>query len=263
MKFLFGSSAQFHGASSADPVQPAPWPLSMAERARTALASASSVRLGVAGGGVEVVRHVVAVDGSVVLVVGEDSPLVDRIADGRQAALPVQLRAVDVSPIALPERVRGTVGMAGRLRLLDETVPDEVMTHLQGPSGAWAHRPVLRLMPRRVVAQLLLPGAAHAPSEIDLEAWSTARTDPLVGFAEEWVQHVDAAHRDVLAALVGATPDRVRPVSIDRHGIVLRVAAPARHVRIDFERPAACGCDVREAVEALLRAAGVAPDSWC
>lgn len=263
MKFLFGSSSEPHGAAAAVPAQVSPWPSSVADRARTALASASSVRLGVAGGGVEVVRHVVAVDGSVVLVVGEDSALVDRIADGRQAALPVQLRAVDVAPVALPERVRGTVAIAGRLRLLDEIVPDEVLAHLRGPGGAWAHRPVLRLMPRRVVAHLPQPGGTQSPSEIDLEAWSQARTDPLVGFAEEWVQHVDAAHRDVLAALVGTTADRVRPVGIDRHGIVLRVDAPARHVRIDFERPASCGCDVGEAVDALLREAGLSPDSWC
>lgn len=211
----------------------------------------------------EVVRHVVAVDGSVVLVVGEDSALVDRIAHGRQAALPVQLRAVDVAPVALPERVRGTVAIAGRLRLLDEVVPEEVLAHLRGPGGVWGQRPVLRLMPRRVVAHLPQPGVKQTTSEIDLEAWSTARTDPLVGFAEEWVQHVDTAHRDVLAALIGSTADRVRPVSIDRHGIVLRVDAPARHVRIDFDRPASCGCDVSEAVDDLLRTAGVSPESWC
>lgn len=200
-------------------------------------------------------RHVVAVDGSIVMAVGEHSPLVERLTSGAQAAVPVHLRATDVAPVALPERVRASVHVAGRLMLLGHALPDEVRAHLAGPGGVWATRPLLHLVPRRVVAQFPAPGTEGEPCEIDQQSWSAAVTDPLVGVADEWVAHLDAGHRDLLAELAGCSGEEqgVRAVSIDQRGIVLRTPQPPRHLRVSFGEPVACGCDLAEAVDRLAR----------
>lgn len=270
MKFRFGQSQPSgeseRGKSERRPAQtplldssrPAP-----AERARTTLAGASSVRLGVAAGGAEVVRHVIASDGSLLLVVGEYSPVVSTLTHGvgghLPAHVPTQVRAVDVSPLTLPERVRGVATVTGRLSLLAESVPEEVVAHLLGPDAVWADRPIVRLVPRRVVLHDPQLERDPGPVEIDLDAYREARTDPLVGAEEGWLEHLDHEHRDVLGALAGVPTAHVRPVSVGRLGILLRVAHPARHVWVPFEVPVGCACDLPEAIHALMLTASPAP----
>lgn len=235
---------------------------SVAEQARTTLAVASSVRLGVAGGGAEVVRHVVALDGSVVMVVGERSPAVSSLLNATAAHVPTQVRAVHVAPVPVPGRVRGSVAVTGRLHLHDEPLPDGVLQHLQGPGGVWADRPVVRLVPRRVVLQQRLPTATTGQDgvwEIDLPHYRDARVDPLVGVEEEWLHHLDLCHRALLAALVSGPADRVWPLRVGRGGLTLRVRRPhGRHLEdvwVPFSAPVACGCDLGDAFHALTSAA--------
>ena len=245
---------------------------SAAARARTALCSASQLRLGVADLGAEVPRHVVDTDGSLLFLAPIDSPsAVLRVAPRLPAPL-VSAVAVDVASVPQADRVRGRVRVTGTLERVDPQVPEPARAYLVGPDpeAAEAAMPLLRLRPQRVALTwwcedgLDAAGRGSAPSvDVPIEDYRAASPDPLVQVEASWLPHLTRDHHDEARALAahalgGLAPSvEVRPLVLDRHGLVLRLYLHGRahDVRVGFEEPVGCACDLRGAVSTLLRRA--------
>lgn len=232
--------------------------LGPAERARTLVASATEVRMGICDLTHEVPRHVVDVDGSLLLLAPAGSPSgVLRV--GRSAApQTVTVTLVDVTNVPQPDRIRGRLRLTGALSRATEPLPAEVRDHLDGTG------PVLRLRPERVaLAWACEPGdeAGSRWVQVPLEEYQLASADPMVGLEGRWLPHLQRDHPDLLRTLaahlspnLGDSVD-VRPLALDRFGLSLRLYAEQGHrdVRVGFTRPVACGCDVRLAFADLWR----------
>lgn len=241
--------------------------LTPAERARTVVASAASLDIGVLNLQNPVERHAVDGDGSVLFLPPAGSPE-RHFAVTRRLATP-RLTAVarDLAPVACADRVRATVLLTGHLSPFD---PAEargqlaaLVRHLTGhpDPGEWnaERQPILRLRPEVVQ---MLPGSVAVPAE----EYAASAPDPLTGYETQWLPHLARDHAEVLIALATAhdpslesialSPYAVTPYALDRFGLVLRVRLPdgsTRDLRLDFPRPARCGCDVPPAFNDLLR----------
>lgn len=173
-----------------------------------------------------------------------DAPLtlaVTREQDG----LAVVLDLTDIAPVAVRDRVRGRLTLAGRLHL----------AHL-ADDGLSVH---LRLHVAHAV--LSTPYGTTALTGADI---SLARPDPLARYEAGLLTHLADDHPDALAvltrlldpALLTGRPD-VRPLALDRYGLVLRLDHPHGHrdVRLVFPEPAADADEFGHRVHQLLTAA--------
>ncbi|MBV6699007.1 DUF2470 domain-containing protein [Kitasatospora aureofaciens] len=173
-----------------------------------------------------------------------DAPLTlaaARATDG----LAVVLDVTDVAPVAVRDRVRARLTLAGRLRLA-HLADDGVSVHLRVDV---AH------------AVLSTPYGTGAITAADL---ALAHPDPLARPEAGLLTHLADDHADALAvltrlldpALLADRPD-VRPLALDRYGLVLRLDHPHGHrdVRLVFPEPAADTEDFGHRMHDLLAAA--------
>lgn len=242
-----------------------PGALTAAERARTLLAGCSTVRVRLPGVTLEVHRHGLTPDGSLLFQAPAELTLSD-----------AEATAVDVSAVPQPDRVRGTVVLHGRLNEVTEALPVGLRAHLTGSEVVGGSR-LVRLAPDRVLLDWRCEQAEGGEVEIGLPSYRVAFPDPLLGYETEWLPHLQADHAELLEVLacheLGIEDDDVdvRAVGLDRYGVVLRVLGVAvvpgsprtrsYDVRIRFDQPITCGCDVRQAFSALLERAapGIGP----
>jgi uncharacterized protein DUF2470 len=203
--------------------------------------------------------HHVRADGSAVLLLADDEPLLDRVRSGRAA---VMLELADRAPVDLREPVRGLLWITGWLWLPErraarrmalqvaDACPDDRLLELD--HGAT----LVRLDPGSAVLADGDGSAALGP--VDLAA---ARPDPFCRMEEHWLGHLEEAHPDVMAALGRHLPralrgpgTRVRPLGVDRCGLRLRVEAPDRDhdVRLAFESEATTPDELRVQVHKLV-----------
>lgn len=223
-----------------------------AEHARTFLAAATGLFLGDPGEVVEVARHAMTTDGTLLLAA---APLRDVVGlRGHDGPAPVRVGVVDVAPLPLADRVRGRVALVGEVRVVRGQVPEDVAEHLLVDGDG----EVLRISPRRVAVSGRLVGPSRRGITVDIEDYRLAAPDPLVGIEPDWLDHLAGAHADVLEALavsVAGARHRdearvARAVALDRHGLVLRIGAV--DVRLTFRAPVTCGCDLTEAFADLV-----------
>ena len=237
--------------------------LTAAELARSILAAASGLRLGVLNQGHDVHRHAVAADGSLVfcppLGTAEPPPAL------------VTMTVTDVVGVPMADRVRGRVTLTGRLCELTEQLPPAVVAHVRGlevgekPAAVVREQPIVVFSPTRVSLQWSceseessVPQTAVTP--VDLGSYRKAAPDPMFVASDDWLGHLHAGHAATLRLLAetetGPLPDRVdvRPLLVDRAGLVLRLLEPEgrRDVRISFTEPVRCGCQLREQLNAFL-----------
>ncbi|MED7951382.1 MULTISPECIES: DUF2470 domain-containing protein [unclassified Streptomyces] len=162
-----------------------------------------------------------------------------------QDGLPVVLDLTDIAPVAVRDRVRGRLTLAGRLHL----------AHL-ADDGLSVH---LRLDVAHAV--LSTPYGTSALTGADL---ALATPDPLARYEAGMLTHLADDHPDALAVLTRLLdpellvdhPD-VRPLALDRYGLVLRLdhAHGHRDVRLVFPEPAHDADDFGHRVHQLLTAA--------
>ncbi|NHC14305.1 DUF2470 domain-containing protein [Motilibacter deserti] len=217
--------------------------LSAPERVRSVVQAAGSVTLvtGTHRAHLEGL-HAVAPDGGLLLALPEDSTIAAEAA--QEGGLPAHVELTDVAPVAVKDRVRARVLLAGWLET--EDVLDDA--------------PQWRLTPVEVTLE-----EEGRRVELDGEDYAAASPDPLCCLEAELVSHLDSAHGAELDALLHACPPaldggrRTRPLRLDRHGLTLRVErlAGSCDVRVPFPRPVR---DVEEAGAALraLTAAALA-----
>lgn len=225
--------------------------------------------------------HHVRADGSAVLLLADDEPLLDRLREdgaghdarrdgfarldsgvppvGRTA---VMLELADRAPVDLREPVRGLLWITGRLWLPErraarrmalqvaDACPDDRLLALD--HGAT----LVRLDPGSAVLADGDGSAALGP--VDLAA---ARPDPFCHMEDHWLGHLEEAHPDVMVALGRHLPralrgpgSRVRPLGVDRCGLRLRVETPDRDhdVRLAFESGATTPDELRVQVHKLV-----------
>jgi len=250
--------------------------LAPAERARTLVAGAVELRVGVLNMTHEVNRHAVGSDGSVLFIAPPDSPgAVFRVAPRLRPQI-VTVTTVDVASVPQHDRIRGSLRLTGPVRPTDEPLPAGVRTHLAGPDPRDFDTagPVLRLQPTRVSLSWHCEGAPDGSDlvEIAAEEYREAFPDPLTEYETQWLPHLQLDHSELLRTLAAHVCGEldgsvdVRPLALDRYGLVLRLYQPDSHrdVRLPFARQVLCGCEIRDAFNDLLqRAAPHAPGFSC
>ena len=217
-----------------------------AERARSITARTSSAAA-LVGTGVAIARpltqHVHA-DGSAVLVLAGDEPVVERVALEPSA----MLELADPAPVDLREPVRGLLWITGRLSAVDPARARRIAVGLaeRRPDPALLEigygAVLVRLTPHSVVLSDAEGTAALAP--LDLAA---AVPDPFCQHEHRWLRHLEQRHPEVFPALLRHLPTalrdarevRVRPLGVDRCGLRLRIEhGDVDHdVRIAWEHP--------------------------
>jgi hypothetical protein len=222
--------------------------------------------------------------GALIAIEGADpisTPLHHLLADGSFAvAVPIDcagqgaqavLELADYAPLPLREPVRSLVWIRGRLDqvplpdvpgLLDRIAaenPNEALLQVQTPeSGPVAEGDTRYLLARLQIESVVVTDATGAEA-VDVRALLAARPDPFCAFESCWIQHLDTAHRDVLARLAARLPARlrrgeIRPLGIDRYGVRLRVegADGDRDVRLPFHQPVDDVTGLGQAIRVLM-----------
>jgi len=230
-----------------------------AEHARTFLAAATGLFLGDPGEVVEVARHAMTTDGTLLLAA---APLRDVVGlRGHDGPAPVRVGVVDVAPLPLADRVRGRVALVGEARVVRGQVPEDVAEHLLVDVDG----EVLRISPRRIAVSGRLVGPTRRGVTVDIEDYRVAAPDPLAGLEPDWLDHLVAEHGDVLEALAASVTGprgrdaarAARAVALDRHGLVLRIGAV--DVRLTFRAPVTGGKELADAFADLVDR--LAPDA--
>jgi hypothetical protein len=232
-----------------------------AERARTTVRLAPYLRVRTPGACAEVDLHGTDPDGSVVLVLPDDSPVVAAVRRaGRD--VPVLADGADLCPVPVADRVRGRVRLVGWVHEPAPALRRALALVLADRDGAaalldiGAGRTVLYLD----VAEILYAAGGADPDDpaavvsVPPGEYAAARPDPLAGTEAALLGHLVRGHPAELARLAALLPAAVRPgavpVALDRHGLVLR-AAGADH-RLAFTTPVRCPRDLPARMRELL-----------
>ncbi|MGC4112275.1 MAG: hypothetical protein QM747_18030 [Nocardioides sp.] len=263
--------------------QPAP-PLlpTAAERARTVLAGTTSLRLGILNLADDVEAHLVAKDGSIWMLPAAGSPARVLGCAGQMPTWAGTATALDLASVPHPDRLRGRVTLTGRVEAVTAPKSDHVRQHLARlfHVSAEPNGPVLRMTPARVVLEWFCEALDHAgrSQTIHNTEYRQAYPDPFVECEADWLTHLHlhhaaAVHRlaQGLASapggdLIAANRDSdVRPLLVDRHGLVLRIyprrpSGSPYDLRLAFDRTVTCACQGTAALDALWRRAGLDPD---
>ncbi|WP_245667370.1 DUF2470 domain-containing protein [Actinomadura macra] len=225
-----------------------------AERARTlAYGIADGVLVAPGVPCAPVPAHTTDRDGRPLLLVRADSPIVAALAG--EPDLPATLRLSDVSPVALPDRVRGRAWLhgwltevpAGELRAaalrLSRPHPRPELLDLAAGCQDDREWTVLALEVAQVEVQDAWGGATVEPEE-----YAAAAPDPFVAVEAGILTHLDSCHRDELthllpeAAVTEDTPEpTVRPLALDRYGMWLRCSTPLSDAPGSFDLRLAFG----------------------
>lgn len=231
--------------------------LTPAERVRAILASASTLTVGIFNLTSEVPRHAVTGDGDLLLLPPADSPERVFAVARNLPAQTVHVQAIDIGPVPHHDRVRGVVNLTGTLAPFSGQLPAGVREHLIGPMGGDAQLPVLAFSPQRISLDWRCEDLPV--SEVAADDYRLAFPDALLPHEADWLTHLQRDHDDAIAALAAyAAADWpgacARPLSLDRYGIVLRLLwqEQQRDVRLSFEHPLACGCDLNQAFGVLM-----------
>lgn len=229
------------------------------------VAGAVELRVGVLTMTHGVARHAVAADGSVLFLAPPDSPGgVFRVAPRLRPQI-VTMTAVDVASVPQHDRVRGSLWLSGPMMPAEGPLPAGIREHLAGPDplASASAGPVLLLRPTRAWLSWHCESGGAGGFEargIPVDAYRDASPDPLRECEAQWLPHLHLDHADLLRTLAehvaGATSGGVdvRPLALDRFGLVLRLYAADgyRDVRLPFGRPVTCGCELREAFTDLV-----------
>jgi Protein of unknown function (DUF2470) len=257
---------------------PAP---SAAERARSLVARGGTASLlGVRSPATCPVVHHVWANGSAVLLVGDDDPVLAEIGavtppttaaaafagPRSEVSSSAMLELADPAPVALRERVRGLLWVIGSL-----TRPEPAMARRWAARVADVHPdPALLDVGHGLTVLLMRPGSivvsdgdGTAPlSPVELAA---ARPDPFCRFETSWLAHLEDEHPEVFRALArhlspSLRDARARPLGVDRCGFRLRVeTAQGDHdVRLAWGRDVTTPADLCVALTDKMSTYGTA-----
>ncbi|GAS90909.1 membrane-bound protein lytR [Mycolicibacterium brisbanense] len=206
-------------------------------------------------------------DGSFAITVPACGPVRSLLQSSGAAGVQAVLELTDYAPLPLREPVRSLVWVRGRL----QQVPAETLAPLldliatqdpnpallqvnTGPETADDSYVLLRLEIESVVV-----ADSTGAESVSLGALLQARPDPFCAMESCWLQHMEAAHRDVVERLATRLPmalrhGRVRPLGLDRYGVQLRIEnADGDHdVRLPFAKPVDDVTGLNQAIRILM-----------
>lgn len=217
--------------------------------------------------------HHVHPDGTAVLLLTDDHPLLECVRSGPRHGLPAMLELTDHAPVALREPVRGLLWISGWLsepgptyarRLACEVAEERPHPALLDLGFGSA---MLRLRPGSAVLADAEGTAPLAPERL-----AAATPDPFCRLEHQWLRHLEEAHPDLFMQLERHLPDslrgrpgfRIRPLGLDRLGLRLRIealfspgagAAVAQgdhDVRLAFQEPADTRDQLRTQIGLLI-----------
>ena len=232
-----------------------------AERARTILRLAPCLRVRTPGAWAEVDLHGTDPDGSVVLVLAEESPVVGAVRRAG-ADLPVLVDAADLCPVPVADRVHGRLRLVGSVHEPAPTLRRELALVAADREGAGALVDIGRgrtVLYVDVVEALVAEGGADpddvgAVTFLDPDEYATARPDPLAGTEAALLDHLVSGHPTELRRLAEQLPRPVRdgavPVALDRYGLVLRCGVG--DVRLPFGAPVQCPRELPGRIRELI-----------
>lgn len=239
-----------------------------AERIRSACARGGAAMLAVEG--IEPVAspvHHLLDDGSFAITVGEDGPLPAMVLSSGSAGVQTVLELTDSAPLPLREPVRSLVWIRGRLQhvaapdvpaLLDVIAAEcPNPTLLQVNSKPRQGGDAYALM-RLEIESVVVADATGAES-VALGALLQARPDPFCAMESGWLHYLESSHHDVVERLATRLPTalrqgRVRPLSLDRYGLQLRVENDSgdHDVRLPFVKPVDDVTGLSQAIRVLM-----------
>ena len=199
-------------------------------------------------------------DGSFAVAVPVDASVAGHLTDCAARGAQAVLELADYAPLPLREPVRSLVWIRGRahrvplsevpgmLDLIATEHPTPALLQVQtlgfAPIATGDARYVLSRLEIESVVMAYKKDGAEGAEAVDAAALLAARPDPFCALESCWIQHLDTAHRDVVARLAARLPARlrrgdVRPLGVDRYGVRLRVesAEGDRDVRLPFRAP--------------------------
>lgn len=228
-----------------------------ARLAKSAVASGASVEVGVAGQTRPVGRHAIGESGDVLFSLKEAAPACAHFVAAGTSGPDILVTVADVSAVPHPDRVRGTVRLAGPAQVLPLPVAEELRAHLDLSEDGL----VARLTPTSVTLDWRVEVAGDREVvHVDVEEYATARIDALAGWQDDWIGHLDAHHREELRRLAeGIVPlasgGTIRAMLADERGLVVResVGTAHRDIRLPFPEVVQCGCEAVQALTGMLR----------
>ena len=245
-----------------------------AERIRSTCARGSAAMLAVEGiePTLTPVHHLLA-DASFAVTLPFDGAARAMVAAEGNSGVQAMLEMTDYAPLPLREPVRSLVWIQGLLRdvpagevpdLLDLVAasdPNPALLQVctgrsrsaSGP-GPEARHALMRLEIESVVVADATGAESVAPREL-----LAANPDPFCVMESCWLQHMESAHREVVDRLAGRLPTslrrgRVRPLSLDRYGLALRVEDEDgdHDLRLPFARPVHDVAGLSQAIRVLM-----------
>ncbi len=206
-------------------------------------------------------------DGSFAITVPACGPVRSLLQSSGAAGVQAVLELTDYAPLPLREPVRSLVWVRGRL----QQVPAETLAPLLDLIATQDPNPALLQVntgpetadDSYVLLQLEIESVVVADStgaeSVTLGALLQARPDPFCAMESCWLQHMEAAHRDVVERLATRLPmalrhGRVRPLGLDRYGVQLRIEnADGDHdVRLPFAKPVDDVTGLNQAIRILM-----------
>ncbi|OYD67536.1 DUF2470 domain-containing protein [Rhodococcus sp. OK302] len=203
---------------------------STAERVRSACVRAQDAVLAIEGSEPTVTSvHHLRSNGDIVVAVPATSTATALAWSAGNGGLPAVLELTDHAPLALREPVRSLVWLRGTLH----AVPDyESRVLADDVASEHPHPALLDLGHTSVLLRLTLESAVVADSAgaepVAVDDLLGAQPDPFCEMETAWLQHLDDDHSDLVDLLTRKLPaylrtGRVRPLSVDRYGLRLRV----------------------------------------
>ncbi|GAA5080251.1 DUF2470 domain-containing protein [Streptomyces similanensis] len=213
-----------------------------AEYVRSVLARATSLSLSTERQDYDLIGlHSVDARGRITLSSRAGCPLAAQVAAAPDGRLPARAEFTDIAPVALRDRVRAQVTVAGRL------VP-----------GRPQDGDALRFEAEHITLRTLT-----GEHDVGLADLTRAAPDPLAVEEAALLTHLADAHEDMVAALVALVGPRLPhgvlralPLAVDRYGIALRCEYREGHcdVRLLFPDPARDAVEAGDRIRLLLTA---------
>jgi Protein of unknown function (DUF2470) len=215
--------------------------------------------------------HHLLADGSVAVAAPVVGAVAGHVPDCAARGAQAVLELADYAPLPLREPVRSLVWIRGRLRpvplpevpemldLIATEHPAPALLQVQTPrSGPIATGDTRYLLARLEIESVVVTDADGAEA-VDAASLLAAHPDPFCALESCWIQHLDTAHRDVVARLAARLPPRlrrgdVRPLGVDRYGVRLRVESDEgdRDVRLPFHEPVDDVSGLSQAIRVLM-----------